>query len=86
MFAKEKSENCQSSWINWSYVNKNMNDMRKMAGILFFEEVKSFCEKMNLVVPNMEDQIAVRGRPWCHGAKLVCYYTIFFIIDFQCCD
>jgi hypothetical protein len=55
----------------------NMNDMRENGWDPLFEEVKSFCLKINIVMPNMEDTIQVRGRSRCRGAKLVSYYHHF---------
>jgi hypothetical protein len=39
-----------------------MNDMRENGWDPLFEEVKSFCTKMNIVIPNMDDTIPTRGR------------------------
>jgi hypothetical protein len=54
-----------------------MNDMRENGWDPLFEEVKSFCTKMNIVIPNMDDTIPTRGRSRCRGAKLVSYYHHF---------
>jgi hypothetical protein len=58
-------------------VLRNMNDMRENGWDPLFEEVKSFCTKMNIVIPNMDDTIPTRGRSRCRGAKLVSYYHHF---------
>jgi hypothetical protein len=55
-------------------VMRNMNDMRENGWDSLFEEVKSFCLKVNIDIPNMEDQIPIRGRSRFHSAKLVSYY------------
>lgn len=43
-------------------VLRNMNDMRENGWDPLFEEVKSFCTKMNIVISNMDDTIPTRGR------------------------
>ena len=58
-------------------VRRNMNDMRENGWDPLFEEVKNFCTKMNIVIPNMDDTIPTRGRSRCRGAKLVSYYHHF---------
>jgi hypothetical protein len=40
-------------------------------------EVKTFCNQHNIIVPNMDDTITVRGRSRGHGGQLVTYYHHF---------
>ena len=56
---------------------RNMNEMRENGWEALFEEVKSFCLKVNIDIPNMEDQTPIRGRSRFHSAKLVSYYHHF---------
>ena len=58
-------------------VLRNINHMRADGWDGLFEEVKTFCLKRNIIVPNMEDTIPIRGRSRCHGATLVSYYHHF---------
>ncbi|PNT73572.1 hypothetical protein BRADI_2g60463v3, partial [Brachypodium distachyon] len=58
-------------------VLKNMNDMQENGWEELFQEVTTFCGQRNIVVPNMEDTIPLRGRSRGRGAKLVSYYHHF---------
>ncbi|WVZ53683.1 LOW QUALITY PROTEIN: hypothetical protein U9M48_004588 [Paspalum notatum var. saurae] len=51
-------------------VLNSMNDMRENGWNPLFDEVKSFCLKMNIVMPNMEEMIPTRWRSRCRGTKL----------------
>jgi hypothetical protein len=70
MFAKKESKYCSCNRIDW-IVLRDMNDMRENGWDPLFEEVKSFCTKMNIVIPNMDGTIPTRGRSRCRGAKLL---------------
>jgi hypothetical protein len=45
--------------------------------ITLFEEVKTFCNQHNIIVPKMDDTITVRGRSRGRGGQLVTYYHHF---------
>jgi hypothetical protein len=55
----------------------NLNDMREKGWDSLFQEVKSFCVNMKIDIPNMEEQIPIRGRSRYRGAKLVTHYHHF---------
>ena len=42
-----------------------------------FEEVKTFCNQHNIIVPKMDDTITVWGRSRGRGGQLVTYYHHF---------
>ena len=42
-----------------------------------FEEVKTFCNQHNIIVPKMDDTITVRGHSRGRGGQLVTYYHHF---------
>ena len=42
-----------------------------------FDEVKTFCNQHNIIVPKMDDTITVRGRSRGRGGQLVTYYHHF---------
>jgi hypothetical protein len=58
-------------------VMNNLNDMRENGWDSLFQEVKNFCVNMKIDIPNMEEQIPIRGHSRYRGAKLVTHYHHF---------
>ncbi len=74
---QRKNQNIVSAIGLIGVVLRNINHMRADGWDGLFEEVKTFCLKRNIIVPNMEDTIPIRGRSRCRGATLVSYYHHF---------
>jgi hypothetical protein len=56
---------------------RTIHDAREDGWEELFEEVKTFCLNHNIVIPNMEDTLTVRGRSRGRGGQLVTYYHHF---------
>ena len=48
-----------------------------MVGMSLFEEVTEFCAIHHIIVPNMEENVTVRGRSRGRGGQQVTYYHHF---------
>jgi hypothetical protein len=54
-----------------------INDVRQHGSDELFDEVKEFCALHNIIVPNMEENVTVRGRSRGRGGQQVTYYHHF---------
>ena len=54
-----------------------INDVRQHGWDELFEEVTEFCAIHHIIVPNMEENVIVRGRSRGRGGKQVTYYHHF---------
>jgi len=56
---------------------EQVSEVREHGWEELFEEVKAFCLLHNIIVPNMEDTLTVRGRARGRGGQLVTHYHHF---------
>jgi len=56
---------------------EKVSEVREHGWEELFEEVKAFCLLHNIIVPNMEDTLTVRGRARGRGGQLVTHYHHF---------
>ena len=54
-----------------------INDVRQHGWDELFEEVMEFCAIHHIIVPNMEENVTVRGRSRGRGGQQVTYYHHF---------
>ncbi|KAH7655857.1 Ribonuclease H-like protein [Dioscorea alata] len=70
---QQKDQNIVNAMALIDTVKDRIQDLRDNRLDELLEEVQSFCERMSIPVPNMEDKIPVRGRSR-HEGQWITYY------------